>query len=384
MLEKPEKADIGRAETRSERSLPTCLLIFFDRTLSICLEVAPWLLAGLILAGILKEFLPTDLLRQWLGGRGIGPVLKAAVIGTPLPLCSCSVLPTAIQLHRSGASKGATVSFLVATPENGVDSIALSYVLLGPVMTILRPAAAITSAVSTGLFVEYLAGAKRQAAGTDAASPAPAAACCCDANCDRESCSAPSANQGRTARAGVVSRTAVDLLDDIAPWLLGGIVCAAVLETLLPPGAMAGFGSGLLPMLAVAAISVPMYICASASTPVAASMLVAGISPGTVLVFLLTGPATNFASAAILWRELGGRVTAAYLLGLVGSTIAIGLAVDLLLKQLSFHASEHLSAAGEVIPDWIAIPAAILLGIAAIRPLRRLCGRVVRRAAGSQ
>ncbi len=361
----------------------TYILIFLDRVLAIWLEVAPWLLAGLILAGVLKVFLPTDSLKRWLGGRGIGPVFKAALIGTPLPLCSCSVLPTAMQLHRSGASKGATVSFLVATPENGVDSIALSYVLLGPVMTILRPAAAIASAVAAGLLVECLSGPRRQPAGGEADCSARGCSRCGDADCDREARGVPPGTRGLPARWSAASRAAVDLLDDIAPWLLGGLLLAAALETVVPPGAMAGFGSGLLPMLAIAAIGVPMYICATASTPIAASMLVAGMSPGTVLVFLLTGPATNLTSAAVVGKELGVRVTAAYLLGLVGGAIGIGLAVDLLLGGMNLELSEPISAAGEVIPDWIAILSGIVLAVVAIKPLRRLCARIAHRAGGA-
>lgn len=158
---------------------------------------------------------------------------------------------------------------------------------------------------------------------------------------------------------------------------------AAALETVVPPGAMAGFGSGLLPMLALAAIGVPMYICATASTPIAASMLVAGMSPGTVLVFLLTGPATNLTSAAVVGKELGVRVTAAYLLGLVGGAIGIGLAVDLLLGGMNLELSEPISAAGEVIPDWIAILSGIVLAVVAIKPLRRLCARIAHLASGA-
>ncbi|MDI9446900.1 MAG: SO_0444 family Cu/Zn efflux transporter [Planctomycetota bacterium] len=357
----------------------TYILTFLDRALAICLEVAPWLLAGLVLAGLLKVFLPTNSLKRWLGGRGIGPVLKAALIGTPLPLCSCSVLPAAMQLHRSGASKGATVSFLVATPENGADSIALSYVLLGPVMTILRPAAAIASAVATGLLVECLPGARRQpAADGEAGCSAGGRACRDQIDCDRESGSEP------PARWSAASRAAVDLLDDIAPWLFGGLLLAAALETVVPPGAMAGFGSGLLPMLALAAIGIPMYICATASTPLAASMLVAGMSPGTVLVFLLTGPATNLASAAVVGKQLGVRVTAAYLLGLLGSAIGIGLAVDRLLGGMNLELSGQINAAGELIPAWIAILSGIVLAAAAIKPLRRFSARVALRAIGAE
>ena len=158
------------------------LLIFLNHVWTIWQEVAIWLLMGLIIAGSIQAFFPTGVLNRWLGGTGIGPVLKAAVIGTPLPLCSCSVLPTAIQLHRAGASTGATTSFLVATPENGADSIALSYVLLGPVMTVLRPVAAIVSAVVTGLLAEFVSGSP-SASDSPLSDLSTSSSCCCDGDC---------------------------------------------------------------------------------------------------------------------------------------------------------------------------------------------------------
>ncbi len=127
------------------------LATFFDELWRVLLEAGPWLLVGLIVSGLIKAFMPVSLMTRWLGGRGVGPIMRAAILGTPLPLCSCSVVPAAVTLRRGGASRGATASFLVATPENGADSIALSYALLGPVMTLLRPVAAIFSALLAGL-----------------------------------------------------------------------------------------------------------------------------------------------------------------------------------------------------------------------------------------
>ncbi len=290
-----------------EQILATSLRLL-ENTWTIWLEVAPWLLGGLILAGVLKVFLPARVLQRWLGGEGIAPILKAAVIGTPIPLCSCSVLPAALQLRRSGASKGATMSFLVATPENGADSIALSYVLLGPVMTIVRPVAAIVSAVTTGMVADSVARLSKQTDDRPESDVENLSSCCGDTGC----CKLEAQNsESRTWRkaASAVAHTALDLLNDMAGWLAVGIVVAGVLETFVPPNGLSALGSGLGPMLVVAAASVPMYICATASTPIAASMLAAGVSPGTVLVFLLAGPATNFASAAILRKEFGLRVT---------------------------------------------------------------------------
>ena len=349
-------------------------LQLLHNTWTIWLEVAPWLLGGLILAGVLKVFLPSSVLQRWLGGEGIAPILKAAVIGTPIPLCSCSVLPAALQLRRSGASKGATMSFLVATPENGADSIALSYVLLGPVMTILRPVAAIVSAITTGMVVDSVACSSKETDGLSEREVENSSSCCGETGCCARNAQNTEARTWRKA-ALEIADTALDLFDDMAGWLAVGIVVAGVLETLVPPNGLSALGSGLGPMLMVAVVSVPMYICATASTPIAASMLAAGVSPGTVLVFLLAGPATNFASAAILRKEFGLRVTSAYLAGVVGSSLALGMATDLLFRGMNLHVSEQLAATGEILPGWISTPIAIAVGLLAARSLRPLIWR---------
>ena len=343
--------------------------LLINNAWEIWIEAAPWLLVGLVVAGILKTWVPTQFLQRWLGGRGVYPVLKAAVIGTPLPLCSCSVLPTAIQLRRSGASKASTVSFLVATPENGVDSIALSYVLLGPVMTIIRPVAAIVSAVLTGLLTGFVSDHEGEQTKSEESA---ASDDCCGTNCSSQ---VEEAGQPQS-RLAEFWHAVIDLLDDIAGWLLIGILLAAALNTFVPANAIAQWGSGILPMLAILLISVPMYICATASTPVAASMLVAGISPGTVLVFLLAGPATNLASVGLLRRELGTRATAAYLVGIAVTSVGLGLAVDALLPGTTLDPMSQIDGGGELIPPVVSLTAAILVGLLAVKPVRVMIGRL--------
>ncbi len=347
------------------------LPLLLENAWEIWLEAAPWLLVGLVAAGILKTWVPTRYLQEWLGGRGLYPVLKAAVIGTPLPLCSCSVLPTAIQLRRSGASKAATVSFLVATPENGVDSIALTYVMLGPVMTIIRPVAAIVSAVSTGLLTGLVADHKAEPEIPEMPSAR-------DERCGTNCCAqAEPASQSSLlhSRLAALWHAVIDLLDDIAGWLFIGILLAAALNTFVPASAIARWGSGILPMLGILVVSVPMYICATASTPVAASMLVAGISPGTVLVFLLAGPATNLASVGLLHRELGTRATVAYLAGIAVTSVGLGLAVDALLPGTRLDPVSQIDGVGEFVPPIVSFTAAILVGLLAVKPVRTIIGR---------
>ena len=349
------------------------VLLLIENVWKIWLEAAPWLLVGLVAAGTLKTCVPGQFLQRWLGGRGLYPVLKAAVIGTPLPLCSCSVLPVAIQLRRSGASTASTVSFLVATPENGADSIALTYVLLGPAMTIIRPVAAIVSAVATGLFTGFVSDHEEKQA--DSEEPSASDDCCGTSCCGTQAEEAIRSGRLRS-RFAEFWHAAIDLLDDIAGWLLIGMLLAAALDTFVPAHAISQWGSGILPMLAILLISVPMYICATASTPVAASMLVAGISPGTVLVFLLAGPATNLASIGLLRRELGTRATVGYLVGIAVTSVVLGLVLDAMLPGTSLDPVSQIIGGGELVPPIISLVAAILVGLLAVKPLRSMIGRL--------
>lgn len=343
--------------------------LLIENAWEIWVEAAPWLLVGLVAAGILKIWVPAQFLQSRLGGHGFYPILKAAIIGTPLPLCSCSVLPTAIQLRRSGASKGSTVSFLVATPENGADSIALTYVMLGPVMTIIRPVAAIVSAVSTGLMTGFVC--DREDEHTKRDEPTSNDDCCGTHCCSQvEEASQP---QSRFAE---FWHATIDLFDDMTGWLFLGIVLAAALNTFVPANAIARWGSGIFPMLGILVVSVPMYICATASTPVAASMLLAGISPGTVLVFLLAGPATNLASVGVLRRELGTRATVAYLVGISVTSVVVGLVVDALVPITTLAPVSQVGGGGELVPPAISLVAAVLLGLLAVKPVRSIIGRV--------
>lgn len=340
---------------------------FLEELWLICLEAAPWLLLGMVVAGIIKIWLPTGLLQRLLGGRGLWPIIKAAVIGTPLPLCSCSVIPAAVQLRRSGASKSSTVSFLVSTPENGADSIALSYALLGPFMTVARPVAAIISAVVAGVCtLVFKADEDRPASGDVPLNPDQESCCkstnCCDSQPGPSDTDLSFVAKMREALAYVSN----DLFKDIAGWLAVGLVLAALMNTLVPPDAMAQWGSGLLAMLAVMLVGVPMYICATASTPVAASMLLAGVSPGTVLVFLLAGPATNLATIGIVRRELGWRSAVAYLIGVCASAVVLGLLTDFIVSSWRLEIAAQLSEQTHLIPHWLEIASLVLLSIMAV------------------
>ncbi|CCQ74901.1 SO_0444 family Cu/Zn efflux transporter [Magnetospira sp. QH-2] len=342
--------------------------LFLDQLMHLYLEAAPWLLFGLVIAGAIKAWFPEDGIKRWLGGRGLKPTVTAAVIGAPLPLCSCGVLPAAIGLRRAGASREATTSFLVSTPETGADSIAISYVLLGPFMTVARPVGALFSAIVTGLMMMIL---PREPEKT--ATPLPLAGQPTEASCSTGCCgsdAAPAAEKN-----SVVARTVAgvryaltDILQDITPWLVFGFLAAAAVAAFVPPQALTQWGTGLMGMTIMVIISIPMYVCATAATPIAAGLLMAGVSPGATLVFLLAGPATNMATIGVVRKEMGNQALMVYLGGIIATAIVAGFAVDLIANRMGIDIVADIQAATEIVPLWIAWASGVLLMIAVAWP----------------
>lgn len=365
---------------------------FLHNLLDLSLEAAPWLALGLVATALIRALVPDEVMKKWIGGRGFGSVLRASIVGAPLPLCSCGVIPAAVGLRRQGASPGATASFLVATPETGVDSLAISYAMLGPFLTIVRPIAAVVSAVATGLAVQAVA-VKRAVAsvagaggGTVAVSiagsntdPSPISMTADDGCCDGGGCCSSDADGKPSDQKGPLRERLAEgmrfatsqLLDDIALWIVVGLLIAAAMVTLLDPAALASVGSGPLAMLVMAVVGIPMYVCSTGATPLAAGLLLAGVSPGTVLVLLLAGPATNIATIGVVKRELGMPAAAAYLGGIAGVSIAIGLAVDAIAAAWSIDTIAQASASGTGVPKVLAWASLVALVLLAIRPLRR-------------
>ena len=453
---------------------------------SLFLVSAPWLMLGLLLAGLLNIFIPKNFLQKHLGKEGVWTTIKAALIGAPMPLCSCGVIPAAVGLRRAGGSKSATTAFLVSTPETGVDSVSVSYVLLGPFMAIIRPIAAVSSAIVAGLLVgkekaseiknldedtktdvsdnsvsvsksccapklaDIESGTEKQTscsskkaeittkpkASCCAMSPdevtlkkeeKPAttnccgtkkleeqsscsikaetvtdtkAACCATSSepvivnsskallekttscCDTElpaqpmnngsSCCDSKKDEQQAASFFNKIKQAVHfscnkLLSDTMGWLMIGLFFAALVQTYVPTSFLSQWGDGILAMVVVILVSIPMYICATASTPIAAGLLMAGVSPGAVLVFMLAGPATNIATLGVVATELGKRAVSAYLTGVIGVAIAFGFLTDYLVEQFGFevnpaHAMEH-----ELMPSWLTQGLGVILLILMLR-----------------
>lgn len=281
-----------------------------------------YMLFGLLIAGLMHAFIRKDRINRYLGGPGIRPILYAALIGVPLPLCSCGVLPAAVGLRKEGASKAATMSFLISTPESGIDSIVVTYALMGPWMAVIRPFAAFVTALCAGL-VEILGGT------TSASQPPPPTASCC--------APVPAAGPSLRTRVRAGLRYAfVDLLADITPTFLFGILLGGLISYLIPSEFIENYlGSGWRAMLTMLVVGIPLYICASASTPIAAALILKGMSPGAALVFLLAGPATNLAALPVIKRMLGWRSLGIYLGTIAVCTLVLGMATNLLFSSLA-------------------------------------------------
>ncbi len=311
-------------------------------------ESGLWLVAGFLLAGVVHVLMPRRLIARALGGAGLGPITRAALVGVPLPLCSCSVIPVAAGLRRDGASKGASAAFAVSTPESGVDSIAFTWAVLGPVMAITRPLAALTSALTAGALVAATDTKPTNASNTDPDAhqlPISEPPCCARPETDPPIKTANAIDGVGSLRRGAAPDIAeraisalhygwLELPRDLAGWLLIGLALSALIAVLMPENWLAeNLGAGLGPMLLMLLAGMPVYVCATASTPVAAALVAKGLSPGAALVFLLAGPATNMATMAWVAKDLGWKALAAYLTAIAACSVAFGLALDALIAQ---------------------------------------------------
>lgn len=307
-------------------------------------EMSPYLLLGFLFAGLLHAFVPKRFYTRYLAGGGFGPVARAALLGVPLPLCSCGVIPTAMSLRRQGASRGAVASFLIATPQTGVDSILATGAMMGWPFAVVRPLAAMVTALFGGMLVDR--------AGEDVPeqdhnrNEDDDDDCCCHDHCSCHSEEPPTSFMGRLRQA--LRYAFVEMVEDIGKWLVIGLVVAAAITVLVPDEFFVAFRDNTaLSMLLVLAISIPMYICATGSIPIAVALMFKGLTPGAALVLLMAGPAANFASILVLRSKLGMRSLVAYLLAIVLGAVAFGCAVDYLLPR-EWFTSHLVSAAQDV------------------------------------
>ena len=330
------------------------------------LLAAPWLLLGLVVAGLVRGLVPRARIRQWLSGDGIRPILRGAVLGVPLPMCSCGAIPTALALYRGGAGRGPTTSFLVGTPGAGVDSLSLTFVLMGPFMMVARALGAVVAAISTGLLTAL-------SHGNATATQSGEAACgsgCCSSGCNSGDVMADADETAPGLRHGL-RYAFTEMLDDISIWIAIGLAVAGLLITLTPPQGLAVLGSGIGPMLLMALIGVPLYLCAAATTPIAAALMLEGLSPGTALVLMLAGPVTSLATLSIFQREMGTGALLLYLTGIVVSTVAAGLVTDAVIAGFDLDIQGSVQGVQEWIPAWLEWGALALLVVMAVPLLRR-------------
>jgi len=313
--------------------------------------MAPYLLFGFGIAGILSVLISAATVEKHLGGSRIASVIKAALFGVPLPLCSCSVIPVTAALRKHGAGRGATMSFLLSTPQTGVDSIMVTYALLGPVMAIFRPAAAFL----TGLVGGAAANMLPQDTVTEPAQMQSADACD----------SSPAIKQPGILRR-IFVHGFITLPRDVGKSMILGVLIAGGITAFVPDDMLAQYlGGGILSLLAMMLFGIPVYVCATASVPIAAALILKGVSPGAALVFLMTGPATNAAGIAAVWKMMGPRTVAVYLATTAAAALAAGLIFD---RFMEIPETILTGAHGETMPPLLRTILSITLLIVLIAP----------------
>lgn len=417
----------------------------------IFVEAAPYLIFGFGVAGLLNILVPDRKIVEYLGSSAgkVRSVINASLAGLPLPLCSCGVIPAAMSIRKRGANRGATLSFLISTPQTGVDSIAITYALLDPLMTVFRPIATLATAIlagladnlligeeekrkddpgkKTGIFaVSALLAASTRTSGTKRENLSSNSSACCSGSSSACGCSSPEkpvleiSDQtipGQTISVQTVSTRIpqdeisscgcscgcggneskkdscdeskeerkrletgkgknpiltrllegmryayIELLGDISKWMLIGILLAGIISYLVPESLIRDYlGGGLSSMLVMLVVGIPLYICATASTPLAATLVAKGMSPGTAFVFLLAGPATNAATVTMVARFLGKRSAALYLGVIALCALGAGILLDFLYLKLGINATATLGTAGEMLPESVKLGFAVLL-----------------------
>ena len=301
------------------------IVSFFSDFVAILSEMSPYLLLGFFFAGLLYAFIPKQRIEKYFNGPPLRSSVLASIFGIPLPLCSCGVIPTGTAFYKNGASRGGTVSFLISTPQTGVDSILATFSLLGLPFAIVRPLAALVTGVTGGIITS------RITRGTS-----------------EKKIHQPPEEQPKTFGqkiTDVFRYGFVDFIQDISKWLVIGLVLAAIISALIPNDFFELLNlPPLLQMLLVLGVSIPLYICATGSIPLAAILILKGISPGAAFVLLMAGPATNAATITMIGKVLGKRSLLAYLGTIIVGALSFGLLIDYVLPVEWFTqiANEHL------------------------------------------
>jgi len=319
------------------------IIIYLKEFWGLMVEMAPYLLFGFLFAGILHIYLQKENVGKMLNGNNLKSVTNATIFGIPLPLCSCGVIPAGLSFHKNGASKGSTVSFLISTPQTGIDSILVTYSLLGLPFALIRPVVAMVTGLTGGALANSLT--KNKPASTEK-------------HVDKY------AHLSFTQKVKKVFQYGfVEFIQDISKWLVIGLLLAALLAVVIPDDFFTQYIQyPWLNMLLVLVASMPLYICATGSVPIAAVLMMKGLSPGAALVFLMAGPATNIATLTVLWKSIGKKSTLIYLSTIVLGALAFGYIIDAFLPASWFSMAEHVHAHNHILPEWLGMASAIVLG----------------------
>ncbi len=310
---------------------------------SVFTTMAPWLLFGFFVAGLVGLFFSSEQIKRHLSGAGFKPILKAVLIGIPLPLCSCGTIPVAATLRKEGASKGATGAFLIATPQTGVDSIVVTFSMLGWVFGLIRPFLALVTGLAGGSLIQKATGHEIETAAPEKPSESSVKSCCCHKeeapvkSCCSNQSEGALMGEKRAAR-GFLSSVGyifsfgfLQMLSSVKGSLFLGIAIAALAQQFLPENLGADYikGNYFYEFGVIALLSIPIYVCSTASVPIAATLMLKGISPGAALVFLVLGPAVNAATVTTMFKILGARAGIIYLAVIATGSILMGLLLNL-------------------------------------------------------
>lgn len=328
---------------------------FGTTTWDIFLQMSPYLLLGFLFAGILNVIISKRRVSKYLGKRGLWSSVKASLLGVPLPLCSCGVIPTGISFYKNGASKGATNSFLISTPQTGLDSILMTFSMMNIYWAIFRPIVAFTTGVLGGLATDKFIKEDKQPS--------------TDLNPQEE------LHAEKSPILRIFNYAFIDFLGDISRQLLLGIFIAVLITLFVPTSLFTEhLTSPFLNMVIILVASIPLYVCATGSVPIGAALLIAGVSPGAVLVFLMAGPATNAATLTVLWKSIGKKATLIYLSSIVIGALLFGILIDYVFDAQLFmngiNAGSHVHGSGT---EWLAIICSfVLIGLIGFVELKKL------------
>ncbi|PLX17479.1 MAG: heavy metal-associated domain-containing protein [Salinivirgaceae bacterium] len=330
---------------------------FLSELWHITLEMAPYLILGFLFAGILHVWFPAHKVNRFMGRHNLKSVINASIIGVPLPLCSCGVIPAGISFYKNGASKGSAISFMTSTPQTGVDSILVTWSMLGLPMALIRPVVAMITGVFGGWWVNR--GEKKKIA--------------------TQPLQDDEVREIKGNKIIAMLRYAfVDFMADIVKWLTIGLLLAALISVLVPDDFFSEYMTNpFYEYLFVILASVPLYVCATASVPIAAVLILKGISPGAALVFLMAGPATNAATITVIAQTLGRLTFIKYLLTIVGGAILSGIVIDNFLPESWFSIAESMgSHEHELLPEWLVWSSSLILITLIIYHLMKIMGNL--------